>query len=190
MLDVFYEATPNPQSLKFITTEVIADRSQNFADSTGTALSPLATKLFGFPWCKGVFVGPNFVTVTKEEWVDWETLAEPLAQIMKEHFENGGKALVAPPKTSAGNGASDAVDTPSNLDPVSQKIADIINTEIRPAVAMDGGDILFEEFKEGVVYLHMIGACSGCPSSTYTLKQGIETRLKEMVPEVVEVVAI
>lgn len=180
MLDIFYEATPNPQSLKFITTERIADRSENFADSQGATLSPLASKLFGFPWCKGVFVGPNFVTVTKEEWVEWETLADPLAQIMKEHFESGGKALVAPASHS-----DEGV-----LDPISQKIADIINSEIRPAVAMDGGDIVFQDFRDGVVYLHMLGACSGCPSSTYTLKEGIETRLKELVPEVVEVVSI
>lgn len=184
-LEIFYEATPNPHSLKFITTEVVADRTQNFTEATQTSQSPLAAKLFGFPWCKGVFVGPNFVTVTKEDWVDWETLAEPLSQIMKEHFENGGKALLDPIQSQSPQNSEK-----SDLDPISQKINDIINSEIRPAVAMDGGDIVFDHFKDGVVYLHMMGACSGCPSSSFTLKEGIESRLKDMIPEVTEVVAI
>lgn len=185
MSEVIYEATPNPQAMRFIVVsqEPIADRTQDFKPESSYALSPLAQKLFGFPWCSGVLISPHSVTITKEEWVDWETLADPLAQIIREHIENKEKVLL-PPSSTPSTSPSFATD------PISKKIHEIIENEIRPAVAMDGGDILFKEFKEGVVYLHMVGACAGCPSSTFTLKEGIETRLKEQVPEVQEVVSI
>lgn len=182
MSEVFYEATPNPQALKFIVTSgPIADRTQDFVAGGNASQSPLAQKLFGFPWCAGVLISPHSITITKEEWVDWETLADPLAQIITEHIESGQKVLL--PRVEPAEKASAD-------DPVTQKVSEIIETEIRPAVGMDGGDIIFESFKDGVVYLHMVGACSGCPSSTFTLKEGIETRLKELVPEVKEVVAL
>lgn len=184
MSDVFYEATPNPQAMRFVVTSgPIADRTQDFTQGGNHSLSPLAQKLFGFPWCMSVLIAPHSVTITKEEWVDWETLADPLAQIISEHLQNGEKVLFAPP-------SSDAPEKAKFDDPISQRLSDIIDSEIRPAVAMDGGDIVFQNFKDGVVYIHMLGACSGCPSSSFTLKQGIETRLKELVPEVTEVVAL
>lgn len=182
MGEVFYEATPNPQSLRFIVTSgPIADRTQDFVAGGNVALSPLAQKLFGFPWCAGVLISPHSITVTKEEWVDWETLADPLAQIIAEHIESGEKVLLPRPEPA---------EKVSPDDPVTKRVSDIIETEIRPAVSMDGGDIIFESFRDGVVYLHMVGACAGCPSSTFTLKEGIESRLKELVPEVKEVVAL
>jgi Fe-S cluster biogenesis protein NfuA len=184
MADVFYEATPNPQALRFIVTEsatTIAQRTQDFEADSNLSLSPLAKKLFGFPWCVGVMIAPHSVTVTKEEWVDWETLADPLAQIIKEHIESGEPVLLDAPPSH---------ETLLSDDPVIQKIFNIIESDIRPAVAMDGGDIIFEGYKDGVVSLHMVGACAGCPSSMYTLKEGIETRLKDLVPEVKEVISI
>lgn len=183
-MDVFYEATPNPQAMRFIvTSSPIADRTQDFSAGGNHSLSPLAQKLFGFPWCAGVLISPQSITITKEDWVDWETLADPLAQIIQEHIESGEKTLLAPHPESKNKAIR-------SDDPVSLQISEIIENEIRPAVGMDGGDIIFESFKEGVVYLHMVGACAGCPSSTFTLKQGIETRIKELVPEVKEVVAL
>lgn len=180
---VFYEATPNPQSMKFIVTAPIASESVHFTSTEQTARSPLAKKLFGFPWAAGVFIGPNFVTVTKQDWVEWDVLAEPLSDLLKEHLSSGEGVLL--PSTDA-----PADDISADDSPIVQKIKQILRDEIRPAVAMDGGDIRFDRFVDGRVYLKMHGACSGCPSSAYTLKEGIETRLKESIPEVIEVIAV
>lgn len=177
---VFYEATPNPQSLKFTVTAPIAQESVNFTSLQESSRSPLAKKIFGFPWAAGVYIGPNFVTVTKQEWVDWEVLAEPLAGLIKEHLERGELVLLNP--------IIEADDT--NDSPTVRLIKQILREEIRPAVAMDGGDIVFEKYEGGRVYLHMQGACAGCPSSALTLKDGIETRLKQALPEIQEVVSV
>lgn len=177
-ITVSIEATPNPEAMKFVTNQPIANENRSFADANETQSSPLAKKLFGFPWAKGVMIGPNFVTIIKQDWVDWNVLAEPLAQLIQEHFERGGVALDA------------AVETVTDDSPLAQKIRSIFDTEIRPAVAMDGGDIVFRKFEDGKVFVNMHGACAGCPSSMITLKDGIEARLKEMVPEVTEVVAL
>lgn len=183
-VQVLYEATPNPQSLKFFVTSTIASEVMNFASAQDTARSPLARKIFGFPWAAGVYIGPNFVTVTKQEWVDWDVLAEPLSDLIKEHLQRGEGVLL--PALEASDDTSDD----SNDSPVVRHIKQILREEIRPAVAMDGGDIVFDKYEEGRVFLHMQGACSGCPSSAYTLKEGIETRLREAIPEIQEVVSI
>jgi Fe-S cluster biogenesis protein NfuA len=177
---IFYEATPNPQSMKFNVAAMIADESMNFTSANDCARSPLARKIFGFPWAAGVFVGPNFITVTKQEWVDWDVLAEPLSGLIKEHLERGEPVLL--------KAVTEEEDTSNDTDTV-RLIKQILREEIRPAVAMDGGDIVFQKFENGRVYLHMQGACAGCPSSAMTLKEGIETRLKAAVPDVVEVVS-
>jgi Fe-S cluster biogenesis protein NfuA len=183
---VYYEATPNPNSMKFITTFPIAGGSVNFQTAGEAALkSPLAAKLFGFPWAAGIFIGPNFVTVTKQDWVDWEILAEPLSQLIQEHLQTGQVVLI---EGGADEGQAEMADDESDSVIVRQ-IKKILREEIRPAVAMDGGDITFGRYEEGRVYLHMHGSCSGCPSSTFTLKEGIETRLKEAIPEIQEVVS-
>lgn len=181
---VFYEATPNPQSMKFVVTAQIANEAMNFTSLGECARSPLAKKIFGFPWAAGVFIGPTFVTVTKQEWVDWDVLAEPLSGLIKEHLDRGEGVLLAPVEGSPTDedNASDSLTV--------RQIKTILREEIRPAVAMDGGDIVFEKFEEGRVFLQMHGACAGCPSSTMTLKEGIETRLKQAIPEIVEVVAV
>lgn len=184
---VFYEATPNPQSLKFVVTANISSESVNFTSAAETARSPLAKKIFGFPWAAGVFIGINFVTVTKQDWVDWDVLAEPLSGLIKEHLERGEGVLFAADAAGVGAGSNEAHADDS---PVVRQIKTILREEIRPAVAMDGGDIVFERFVDGRVYLQMHGACAGCPSSTMTLKEGIESRLKQSIPDVVEVVAV
>jgi Fe-S cluster biogenesis protein NfuA len=180
-ISVYYEATPNPQSMKFVVTAMIASESMNFVSSEATGRSPLARKIFGFPWAAGVFIGPNFVTVTKQDWVDWDILAEPLSGLIKEHLERGETVLTE---------AAPVEEDDANDSEIVRHIKQILREEIRPAVAMDGGDIVFQKYEEGRVYLHMQGACSGCPSSAMTLKDGIETRLKAAIPDVVEVVQV
>lgn len=181
---VIYEATPNPQSMKFIAMQTIAKESAQFDDPQKCHRSPLAQKLFGFPWMAGVFIGQNFVTITKQDWVEWQTLADPLARLIEEHLENGEEVLKELPKTT-GSAETTAVEG----SPI-QIIKTILEQEIKPAVAMDGGDIVFHSYENHVLYLEMHGACAGCPSSTMTLKMGIEARLKEAVPELAEVVSI
>jgi Fe-S cluster biogenesis protein NfuA len=182
--NITVETTPNPEALKFVVNQPIATENRAFHSAADTASSPLAKKLFSFPWAQSVLIGPDFVSVVKQDWVDWEVLAEPLSQLIQEHLERGEGVLledVAPPAAPV-----------SSDDPLTQKIIDLLNNEIRPAVAMDGGDIVFQKFDSdsGRVYLRMQGACSGCPSSMFTLKEGIETRMKEAIPEVQEVVSI
>lgn len=179
---ILAEPTPNPRTMKFVADRIIADDSFEMKSSLEATRSPLATKLFGFPWLESVYVGPSFVSITKQDWVDWDVLSEPLQGLIKEHVDEGVPVLLPE------DGAKKATAVASDDSPVVQKIKEIIDNEIRPAVAMDGGDIVFDKYEDGRVYLHMKGACSGCPSSAYTLKQGIETRLKEAVPEIVEVV--
>lgn len=178
------ETTPNPDAMKFVANQTIAAENRAFHAATETASSPLAKKLFSFPWAKSVLIGSDFVSVVKQDWVDWDVLAEPLAQLIQEHLERGEGVLVETIETAAPVVVSD--------DPLTQKIIDLLNAEIRPAVAMDGGDIVFQRFDAdtGRVYLHMQGACSGCPSSTFTLKEGIESRMREAFPEVQEVISI
>jgi Fe-S cluster biogenesis protein NfuA len=185
-ISVFYEATPNPQSMKFIVTAMISQESVNITSSAEAARSPLAQKIMGFPWASGIFIGPHFVTVTKQEWVDWDIIAEPLSEMIKEHFNTGGVALLAPVASEPDSDQN--ADLPDDSAIVRQ-IKQILRDEIRPAVAQDGGDIAFDRYEEGRVYLQMQGACSGCPSSAYTLKEGIETRLREAIPEIQEVVS-
>jgi Fe-S cluster biogenesis protein NfuA len=188
--EVHAEMTPNPQTFRFSTNRILTETPTDFKSPQETVTAPLARKLFGFPWTAGVFIGRDFVTVTKQDWVDWETLAEPLAGIIQEHLERGDVVMMNPTKLDASGGPADAAaDASSDSDDV-RAIKTILDREIRPAVAMDGGDIVFHSFEDGVVSLYMKGACAGCPSSTMTLKMGIEARLKEMIPAVREVISI
>ncbi|PIS10814.1 MAG: NifU family protein [Bdellovibrio sp. CG10_big_fil_rev_8_21_14_0_10_47_8] len=175
------ETTPNPATLKFQFSSPISTKSQDFPDAQTAQRSPLATKLFGFPWTSAVYIGADFVTVTKQDWVDWEVLAEPLAGLIREHIE-GGEAVEAMEAPSSSDESADD-------SPLVRKIKQALDAEIRPAVAMDGGDVKFAKFEEGILYLSLHGACSGCPSSTATLKQGIEVRLQELFPEIKEVLS-
>lgn len=180
---VSFQATPNPATLRFQVSQPIASKSFDFTNATEAQRSPLAAKIFGFPWTSAVFIGSDFVTVTKQDWVDWDILAEPLSGLIREHLERG-EAVEA---VIVEHQASDILETDSD---VVKKIKEVLNKDIRPIVAMDGGDIVFSSFTHGVLAIQMKGACSGCPSSTATLKEGIEVRMRELIPEVLEVVSV
>lgn len=182
-IEVFYESTPNPQSMKFICTQAIADQSVSINNAAEAVRSPLAAKLFSFPWLQSVFIGPNFLTISKQDWVDWNVIADPLCGMIQEHLNSDEPVLI---DIEPAQGI-EILDTDSAI---VRQIKQILNDEIRPAVAMDGGDITFDRYEDRVVYLHMQGSCSGCPSSAFTLKEGIETRLKEAIPEIQEVISV
>lgn len=143
--------------------------------------SPLARKLFKIEGICGVFYGSDFITVTKQEELEWFVIKPSVLAVLMEHF------LTHAPLFEEGAAQKGAV---IDLDPLSQEIREILDTRVRPAVAMDGGDIIFDHFKDGIVYVRLQGACSGCPSSTATLKAGIENMLRHYVPEVTEVQAL
>lgn len=182
---VRFESTPNPATLKFPLGRTVTEEGFDCASPMEAERSPLASKIFGFPWTASVYVGSDFVTVTKHDWVDWSVLAEPLAGLIQEHLERGEPVVV---ERAAGAGGDN--DISENDEPIVKQIKEVLNREIRPVVALDGGDIVFNRFEDNVVYLHMRGACAGCPSSAATLKDGIEVRLKEVFPEIREVVSI
>ena len=181
MLKVTYETTPNPDSLKFVLSEKICDETVEFKDRQSAGRSPLALKILGFPWAKSVFLGNDFVTVTKEDWLDWEMICDPLSEMIEEHLKQGEKVLL-PKKESLKDASAETEDI--------KKIKEILEKDIQPAVAMDGGYIEFVSYEKGIVYLSLQGACAGCPSSTITLKQGISARLQQFVPSIKEVVEV
>lgn len=180
-MKVTFEPTPNPATMKFNFGQKISDQSFDFPDIESTENSPLAAKIFGFPWTAGVYLGEDFVTITKQDWVEWDILASPLAGLLGEHIEDGLPVLI---KLEASSDESE-----SDSDIVKQ-IKRILQNEIKPVVALDGGDIVFSKYENHVLYLRMQGSCSGCPSSQATLKDGIEVRMKELIPEIKEVLAV
>ena len=193
---VFASATPNPHSMKFSLNQNISEENWETESIHKAGRSPLAQKILGFPWAKKVFIGPDFITITKEDWVEWDTLTAPLCRMIKEHIETGQAVLYSKAPEQPGDPDLAELDEKDGLSPSPgdsppvQKIKHLLKQDIQPAVAMDGGFISFAGFKNGTVFLKMKGACSGCPSSSITLKQGIESHLKNQVPEVREVVAL
>lgn len=185
MTRVQFEATPNPATLKFHLGQTVTAEPFEVPTVMESERSPLAAKIFGFPWTASIFVGTDFITVTKQDWVDWKVLAEPLAGLIQEHLDQGEPVVVELSAQGQGSNEDSVSDSP-----LVKEIKAVLNREIRPVVALDGGDIVFNRFEDGIVYLHMKGSCAGCPSSTATLKDGIEVRLKEAFPEIQEVVAI
>jgi Fe-S cluster biogenesis protein NfuA len=176
------ETTPNPATLKFLPgREVMAQGTANFADPAAAHRSPLAQRLFGIEGVTGVFLGSDFVSVSKDGAVDWYQLKPAVLGALMEHFTRGDPVILGADAVAA-EGEED--------DEVTAQIRELLETRVRPAVAQDGGDIIFHRYEDGIVYLHMQGSCSGCPSSTATLKAGIENMLRHYVPEVVEVRAI
>jgi Fe-S cluster biogenesis protein NfuA len=183
------EATPNPATLKFIPGRTVLDTgTMEFANREAATRSPLAERLFGVPGVSSVFYGYDFVTVTKADG-DWQHLKPAILGAIMEHYMSGGPLMA--------DGSIDGDDTDGEDEFFNEAdaetvgiIKDLIETRVRPAVANDGGDITFRGFKDGIVYLNMKGACSGCPSSTATLKHGIQNLLKHFVPEVTEVEAV
>ncbi len=177
------EQTPNPATLKFLPgREVMVSGTADFPNVEAAGRSPLAERLFGIEGVAGIFFGADFITVTKGADKDWHLMKPAILGAIMEHFTAGKPILVE--SAAAGEAAAG-----EDSDIVTQ-IKELIDTRVRPAVAQDGGDIVFDSFTDGVVYLHMQGSCSGCPSSTATLKSGIENMLKHYVPEVVEVRAV
>lgn len=178
------EVTPNPATLKFLPGRtVLGDGTLEMRDRAEAEKSPLAEKLFDIPGVGGVFLGSDFITVTKTEG-DWPQLKPAILGVIMEHFMSGAPVVAA----GAGDEASEAGEffEAADADTVAT-IKELIETRVRPAVANDGGDITFRGYKEGVVYLAMKGSCSGCPSSTATLKHGIQNLLRHFVPDVTEV---
>ena len=176
------ETTPNPNTLKFLPgREVLGRGTADFADAKAASASPLAGRLFAIDGVGRVFFGSDFVTVGKSAGVDWAVLKPQVLAAIMDHFTSGA-ALMATAVEDAGPDAEDS--------DVVRQIRELLDTRVRPAVANDGGDIVFRRFEDGIVYLHMQGACSGCPSSSATLKHGIENMLRYYVPEVQSVVAV
>ena len=184
------EATPNPATLKFIPGRTVLDGGTlEFASREAAARSPLAARLFDVPGVTSVFYGSDFVTVTKDA-SDWQHLKPSILGAIMEHYMSGAPLLAD--GTAASDEAADEEDeffNEADAETVAT-IKDLIETRVRPAVANDGGDIIYRGFERGTVFLKMQGACAGCPSSTATLKNGIEQLLKHYVPEVTEVRAI
>jgi len=180
------EQTPNPATLKFLPGRpVMAMGTANFTSEEAARVSPLAERLFALPEVAGVFLGADFITVTKAGDGDWYQLKPAILAAIMEHFTAGRPVLLADVA-----GAAVTEKSEEDEDEVVAQIKELLETRVRPAVAQDGGDIIFHDFEDGVVYLHMQGSCSGCPSSTATLKAGIENMLRHYVPEVVEVRAV
>ena len=175
------EDTPNPATMKFLPGQAVLDKgTADFSSADAAATSPLARRLFAVHGVAGVFLGHDFVSVTKTDCEDWPVLRPQVLGAIMDHFSSGEAALTG--TAGENDGAEDSA--------IAAQIRELIYTRVRPQVAQDGGDIVFREFRDGIVYLSMRGACSGCPSSTMTLKNGIENMLKYYVPEVVEVRAV
>ena len=174
------ESTPNPATLKFLPGQAVLDMGTADFPSVETAgKSPLASRLFGVKGVTGVFFGTDFVTVTKAEDVDWQHIKPALLGAIMEHYQSGAAVMEGEQVAHTAHEGPDG--------DIVRQIKELLDTRVRPAVAQDGGDITFHGFDRGVVYLHMKGACAGCPSSTLTLKMGIENLLRHYIPEVFEV---
>ena len=176
------EATPNPATLKFLPGQMVMQAgAADFPSAAAAGVSPLASRIFSVDGVTGVFLGSDFITVTKEEPIDWTHMKPGVLGAIMEHYQSGDPVI-----TGEGGAVGHAEHTGPDGEIVGQ-IKELLDTRVRPAVAQDGGDITFHGFDRGVVYLHMQGACAGCPSSTMTLKAGIENLLRHYIPEVTEV---
>lgn len=177
------ESTPNPATLKFLPGQTVLDAgTADFPTPESAGASPLAQRVFSVPGVTGVFLGHDFVTVTKEDAREWDHLKPGVLGAIMEHFQSGAPTITTGEQASGGHADHDGEDAE-----IVSQIKELLDTRVRPAVAQDGGDITFHGFDRGIVYLHMQGACAGCPSSTLTLKMGIENLLRHYIPEVVEV---
>jgi Fe-S cluster biogenesis protein NfuA len=174
------EQTPNPATLKFLPgRDVLGRGTADFPTPETAVRSPLAQRLFEIEGVAGVFLGADFVTITKDGDRDWYLLKPSILGVIMEHFTAGRPVIN---ETAVDDNAAHEDD-----DEIVAQIKELLDTRVRPAVAQDGGDITFQGFENGIVYLNMKGSCSGCPSSTATLKAGIENMLRHYIPEVVEV---
>lgn len=186
IVSIYTEMTPNPETMKFVANKLLyPGKSADFQLEEQAKPSPLALELFGFPFIKGVFIASNFVTLTKTAETDWNDIIPSMRQFLKEYLEEG-KVIINEdelPKKEINNVIND-----DDTDIV-KRIKELLENYVKPAVEMDGGAIAFKNYEQGKVTLLLQGSCSGCPSSTITLKSGIEGMMKRMIPEVTEVVA-
>ena len=183
------EQTPNPATRKFLPGQPVMDGgTRDFADAASADASPLARALFDSGMVEGVFYGHDFISVTAAPGVSWTDLEPLVLETLLDHFVTGAP-LFAPGSAAAIDVAADFEEDPADADIVDQ-IKELIETRVRPAVAQDGGDIVYKGYRDGHLYLSMHGACAGCPSSTITLKRGIESLIRHYVPEVESVEAI
>jgi Fe-S cluster biogenesis protein NfuA len=180
--EVSFDNTPNPNSMKFNLGHTFNETPFECLSVKDTENSPLASKIFGFPWALSVYIGTDFITVKKQDWVSWDVLAEPLAGLIEEHLDNGEPVVIDKSQFT------EADENPPNE--VSTKMKWVIENEIRPALASDGGDINFIRYENGILAVMLKGACSGCPSASITLKEGIETYMKEIFPEIHQVTSV
>lgn len=177
------ESTPNPATLKFLPGQTVLETgTADFPSQEAAEASPLAHRLFGVVGVQGVFFGNDFITVTKAETAEWDHIKPAILGAIMEHLQTGQPVMGADHVATAGHAEHTGEDGE-----IVDQIKTLLDTRVRPAVAQDGGDITFHGFDRGVVYLHMQGACAGCPSSTLTLKMGIENLLRHYIPEVLEV---
>ncbi|MBI1858610.1 MAG: NifU family protein [Candidatus Melainabacteria bacterium] len=183
-LKVYTEGTPNPNALKFVLDQTLLETgSASFTNKEKASNSPLAKKLFVLDSVKEILIGRNFITITKDQNVIWDSIYGKIEDIISKHFESGEPII-----TESNQQTTDNKKTTG--DPVEEKIKEILDNQIRPAVASDGGDIIFDSYKDGILRLHLQGACSSCPSSIMTLKVGVEQMLKRQIPELKEVISI
>lgn len=181
------EETPNPNTLKFLPgATVLEEGSFDFPNAEAAKISPLAMKLFEIDGITRVFFAQDFISVTKDEEADWIVLKPSILGLIMEHFTTGLPIMNDMPGASKATASKVAKSSEEDAE-IAQQIEEIINIKVRPAIAQDGGDITFERYEDGIVYLHLKGACAGCPSSTLTLKSGIENLLKHHIPEIIEV---
>ena len=177
------ESTPNPATLKFLPGQTVLEMgTADFPSVEAAEKSPLAARVYSVEGVTGVFFGNDFVTVTKADTVDWDHIKPALLGAIMEHFQSGEPVMSGDHEPVSGHADHNEEDGP-----IVNQIKELLDSRVRPAVAQDGGDITFHGFDRGVVYLHMQGACAGCPSSTLTLKMGIENLLRHYIPEVTEV---
>jgi Fe-S cluster biogenesis protein NfuA len=176
------EGTPNPATLKFLPgIEVMGSATADFPTEEAASRSPLAAALFGLPGVARVFLGGDFITITKSDVTDWQSLRPQVLGAIMEHFVAGRPVI----EGAAEHAQEDEIAAGDRE--IVDQIKELLDTRVRPAVASDGGDIVFRGYRDGIVRLHMQGACSGCPSSAATLKHGIENMLRHYVPEVLSV---
>lgn len=174
------EGTPNPNALKFVLDKNIMESgTANFPNKVKSKDSPLAEKLFSIQSVEEVFLGKDFITISKSQNINWDDIYDKIIDAINKHFESGEPILLKKETKEE-----------TTWSTVEQKIHEILDNQIRPAVASDGGDIIFDSFKDGVLRLHLQGSCSSCPSSVMTLKAGVESMLKKAIPELKEVISV
>ncbi len=183
IISIYTEMTPNPETMKFVANKLLyPNKSIDFPDAASTGPSPLAAELFTFPFIRGVFIASNFVTLSKTNDTDWADVIPTIRQFLKEYLEDNRAVINEDEIKAAPVMSGDESD-------VVQRIKELLENAVKPAVEMDGGAIQFKNYEDGVVTVILQGSCSGCPSSMITLKSGIEGIMKRMIPEVKEVVA-